>query len=343
MPIPVNISASRGAKILGISKWGTPVDVWLEIMEGLEPGFCAKNNYELPEFPDNASIRWGLAFEDAIVKLAEDKADEKIVDRELLYTHSKYDFITCHIDGKYFIINPLRLHEGKTTTIFSYNAEWGEPGTDRVPLDYRVQTEHQALCTGAKEIIISVLVFPRRPEEWEEMGWIPELSNDGESTYNLNKYDKNNNAEFSEEINPCQWAEIFAQAGYFHQYTIKADCALQTMMLDYYVNWWEKHVINKIPPEPKTVSDVKKLIKEPVGTIICPEELERWAKEYKMWNEEISRATKRKEQIKTHFLKYGHKMQGAGNNPKDDDSVEKWIFQNEYGEKLFSYNGKRFG
>jgi predicted phage-related endonuclease len=39
MPTPINISASRGAAILGLSDYQTPVQVWLQIMESRDPGF----------------------------------------------------------------------------------------------------------------------------------------------------------------------------------------------------------------------------------------------------------------------------------------------------------------
>jgi hypothetical protein len=337
MPIPINISGSRGASILGLSQYKTPQATWLEIMESLYPGFCQKHKYELPVFEGNASTRWGTAFEDAIIKLTEDKLNTKIVDREVLCIHPKYKFITCHpdgcIDGK-----PGLLYEGKTTTIYSYNSEWGEPGTDRIPLIYQIQVQHNLIVTGLKKAIVSVLVFPKRPDEWEDIG------------YTVQKmYDDDNHPEQGYIIDngiqvwgPSRWAQSLAEMGYFHTYEINADNAVQKLMLAHYRKWWKTHVIGKTPPQPVNIDDIKAILKEPIGTIICPESMERWKDEYNSINEEMNIVKKRKEQIKMAFLGWGKMSQTAKNNPIDDDSVNKWVFMNEFGEKLFSYDGKTF-
>ena len=51
--IPVGISASRGAAILGLSQYKTPVAAWLELMESIEPGFCEQHGYKVPERADS--------------------------------------------------------------------------------------------------------------------------------------------------------------------------------------------------------------------------------------------------------------------------------------------------
>ena len=48
-------------------------------MEQEKPGFAKLRGYLLPEPPDNAAIRWGLAFESAIIKLAEMKRSDNIL------------------------------------------------------------------------------------------------------------------------------------------------------------------------------------------------------------------------------------------------------------------------
>jgi len=163
MSIPKNISGSRAAAVLGLSQWSTPVNVWLEIM-GRE--FCEKNNFEFPVFEGNAATRWGTAFESAIIELT----GKDITDREKFYER---DYLTCHVDG---IIDGSVLYEAKTTSAMNYHESWGEPGTDQIPMIYQLQVQHNLLLTGLESAVLSVLVFPRRVEEWEEMGWMPEKS-----------------------------------------------------------------------------------------------------------------------------------------------------------------------
>ena len=317
---PKDISASRGAAVLGMSDWSTPVQTWLKIMEEREPGFCAKNNYTLPVWEDNAPARWGLAFEDEICRLAENEMDTAIFDRERAFAiGSAYihgEFITCHIDGR----TEAQLVENKTTNIRSYRDKWGEPGTDHIPGIYQIQVQHQMMCTGINECVVNVLVFPRMVDEWEKAGVTP----DGEMKF----------------VATCaRWATVLCEMGYFHRYPVKANPDLQASMLKHYIEFWNTNVLGSVPPTPQTYDDVKALVKEPKGTIVADEQSWRWAKEYKDIGAEISAANKRRAQLKTKLLA---EMAAGAPHPIDDESVEKWILRSPDGHKLVSWNGKTF-
>ena len=392
MSTPINISASRGAAILGLSSWKTSVQSWLEIMEARQPGFCKKHGYEMPEFEETAAIRWGNAFESAIIELAERMQDDKIIDREMFL--KKYDCITCHIDGKYLmqgckkgkpdeIIKPIDyndidwrkkysifLHEGKTTSFYYWKDNFGDPGTDKISVEYQIQTQHQMICTGAEKAILSVLVFPRRVEEWEEMGWMPT-----QETYNKKNYFLKNNKEY-QIIDPKYWAIYLDQMGYFHQYIIAPHPELQQKMIEKYTEFWNENVLKEIPPEPQDYADIKALCPEPIGTIladyklkckkcnhewrsyfrdeICPEcnsdkeeitVLENIAgmmSEYKNIKSEISKSGelgKRADQIKVQILDY---MRNSGYT-EDDESKDKWILRTQDGKKIASYGRNKKG
>lgn len=314
MPIPINISASRGAAVLGLSSYNTPVNVFLSIMESREPGFCVSNGYAVPEFQDNAAIRFGHAFEDAIIHLSEGAHGHKIRKREKFYTHPERDYLTCHIDGMY---TDGTLHEAKTTSEFYYREHFGEPGTDRVPVEYQIQVQHQMMCTGAIECVLSVLVFPRRPEEWEAAGIL------------------------SENISRTMWANALADMGYFHQYKISANPVLHSLMLMHYTEFWENNILTGIPPEPKSYDDIKMLVTEPIGTVIATEEVERLMAEYRDIKREISPTGplgKRADMIRAAVLNYMRKSPGV----TDDDSVDKWILRSRTGQKIASWTGGVF-
>jgi YqaJ-like viral recombinase domain len=334
MPTSINISASRGAAILGVSKWSTPVNIWLQIMESREPGFCERNKYQYPLFEESAAIRWGKAFESAIIELAESKQNARIINREEFFEKRKYNFLTCHIDGQY-VFDPHHipgfLHEGKTTSYFYWLENFGEPDTDRVPIEYQVQCQHQMICTGAEKVILSVLVFPRRVEDWEEMGWrITEATN---LLFNMS-YNKGIG------INPFKWAENFDQQGYFHQYEIPADPALHERMIYNYTQWWEKYIIGKTEPEPQTYDDIKLLVREPVGTIIASEAELTLLDEYKTTNAELKTFNPRLDQIKTAVLNSWRKREIAA---IDDDSEKKWIIRDGSGRKVANYGPDKNG
>jgi predicted phage-related endonuclease len=325
MPTPINISASRGAAVLGLSKWQTPVEVWLKIMESREPGFCEKYNYELPEFEYSSVMKWGHAFEDAIIELALEKQGcIKMLNREKYFIKNRY--ITCHIDGQY---HSNLLHEGKTTNFRSFREEWGEPGTDQVPIEYQIQCQHQMICTGAEKVILSVLVFPKMVDEWEEMGLVP-YHTDNEGIVHQGNF---HISDFAKQLNIM---------GYLHQYEITANTELQELMIEKYTDFWNNHVLTGIPPEAKTYDDIKKLVREPVGTIIADERIELLMSEYKQIRHEISPTgllSQRCDQIRLEILKFMDKSE----NVNDDDSKDRYILRDRTGRKIASYSKNKNG
>lgn len=377
---PVGISGSRAATVLGLNEWQSELELWQRIMEEQYPGFNAEKGYTIPPDPDNASIRWGTAFEDAIVKLAEDKEGCEIFKREGLYYYhignpsypneacpdliSKVlpwgQYISCHIDG--FYKNEFQkdihgdyktIHEGKTSSCYNWKDTYGEPGTDKVPAYIQCQVQHQLLCTGAEKCIVSVLVFPKRPDEWEDMGWNLKLKSRNWV------YDKNgdkkegyeewwvcvNNTENiktpAKYISPYFWADTLNWMGYFHQYPVQADEDLHKTMIGEYKKWWQKHIIEKQRPAPKTTDDIKRLFPEPVGTIVATEKIESLCSEYKQIGKEISktgRLGKRREELKVTILDWMRQQ----DNALDDDSRDKTILRDRTGKKLVSWNGKAF-
>lgn len=357
MPTPINISASRGAAILGLSKWSTPVQIWLQIMESREPGFCAKNKYELPIIEYNTAMKWGHAFESAIIELAEIKKIASIVNREKLFSYNNYvdiqsggeiGYITCHIDGQYedWDHNLLpELHEGKTTSANYFYSAFGEPGTDRVPVEYQLQCQHQMICTGAEKVILSVLVFPKRPEEWEEMGIISDYEKfNDEGLIPQKKLVKLNDDKTTwyHTIDPYNWSYILDEMGYFHQYEIKSNSELQGLMLEKYSKFWNENILSGKVPEIQDYQDIKSLCREPVGTIIATEEIERFMAEYHNITSEISASgslAKRKEQIKIEVMKY---MMTSG-AVIDEESQDKFILRGQDGKKLASYGKDKNG
>ena len=351
---PRGISASRGAAILGLSEYQTPFEVFQRIMEEREPGWNKAKGYVLPPEPDSAAIRWGTAFEDAVVELAEYEQGQKIGNREHFFSVNGYgdeqfferregyelsNYITCHIDGNYLAPknSPVVLHEGKTTSAFTFREKWGELGTDHIPRIYQVQAQHQMLCAGAQEVIVSVLVFPETPNKWEATGWRIE-GGPGESLedYWLMRPTHRKPVGL---VDPAFWASSLADMGYFHQYHIKANPVVQKLLVEKYYDFWRNHVLTGIPPEPRNYDDIKRLCPEPKSTIIVPDYIERKLLEYKGIAEETAWAKKRKDKLKTIITKYAATHYGI----EDDESKEAIIFRNSSGDKLGSWSRNKNG
>ena len=349
---PRGISASRGAAVLGLSDWASPLEVWQQILEEREPGYNAAHGYTLPEFKEGASLRFGLAFEDAVVSLSEDATGDKIVDREGSYgidlarpddrfvgsdNVASHCAITCHIDGSYIMPPALSgsgpLHEGKTTTAFAFREKWGEEGSDRIPQVYQVQVQHQMLCTGASEVIVSVLVFPEMPDAWEKMGY--QVHADDFGRWHIDTEETVN------AIDPMQWARVLAEMGYFHQYRVKANPEAQAAMLASYRDFWEHNVLAGVPPAPRDYEDVRRLFPAPKGTIVCDDILAGWLREYKDIRDELGgkgMLSRRADELKLLILERARATDGT----IDDESREKTIFRDQAGAKLGQYDGKTF-
>jgi len=355
---PQGISGSRAATVLGLNKFQSELELWQRLMEEQYPGFNAEQGYTLPADPDNASLRWGTAFEDAIASLAEENQGSEVVKREsLFYFHTGLEeaheacpdltskvlpwgqYISCHIDGYYVGHRKGNkiLHEGKHTSQFFFKDNWGLPGTDKVPAYIQCQVQHQLLCTGAESCIVSVLVFPKRPDEWEKEGWHFHYNLKKQNDYKLHNDDR----ILEDTIPPIVWATVLDQMGYFHQYPIQADKALHKIMLEKYTAWWQEHIIGKTEPVPTNTDDIKRLFPEPIGTIVANEEIEYLCSEYKEIGKEISktgRLGKRREDLKVRILDWMRKQDSA----IDEDSREKTILRDRAGKRLVSWNGKAF-
>lgn len=351
MPAPINISASRSGGILGVSDYQSPLSVWQDIMESVEPGFNAARGYAYEPFDGNASTRWGSAFEDAIIGLAENAQGKKIFGREQFYEYHKRfpdnrNYVTCHIDGFYEFdtnIESMRciLHEGKTTSLQAFWKMWGEPGTDRIPAYIATQVQHQLLCAGADECIVSVLVFPKSPDDWEKMGWKVSESDI------LRDPNPNGGINHAITILPCErWAQTLSDMGFFHQYHIKSNPAAHKVMLEVYDEFWHKNVLEKIAPEPKNYADVKRLFPEPKGVIIATDQLKRWSAEYDDITGETGKGAAlniRKDELKLLISREMCRLGSQAGHDFNSDGVEKLILMDSQGNKLRSYGKEKKG
>jgi predicted phage-related endonuclease len=344
---PKGISASRAAAVLGLSEFSTPVQAWLEIEEELHPGFAAEHGYAPSAREESAAMRWGTAFESAVIELAERERNNgiKIIDREGEYAvgldgkinrkDRAKNVVTCHVDGKYTLAAggyTNTLHEGKTTSVFTFREKWGAPGTDHVPQGYYCQAQHQMICTGAEQVIVSALVFPETPDAMEKNGLCVIQQKDGEYTIGNEKWGIRRDCS--------DIADMLSFLGFFHQYTVPAKPSLQAAMLDRYKAFWGKYILPGVPPEPQNYDDIKRLFPEPKRTLIVNEAVERMLSEYAQINKELKGQEKRQEEIKVKALSWARNEAGG---VIDDESTEALILRNGSGDKVGSFSKNKNG
>lgn len=349
MPTPIKgtISGSISSTILGANQWSTPFEAWQRIQEGLHPGFNSLHGYVMPESPDNASIRFGNAFEGANIKLVQDVIGISITDQERVFQEESDRFnLSCHVDGMIYPSGDLEgievasgeyvciphcsagiVYEGKTTSMQAYRNKWT---ADKIPQNYFLQCQHNMSLSGAEYTILSVLIFPETPDRFEEMGW--EVVKCADESYLLT-----NDHLKKVAIDPKHWASVLSDMGYRKTYVIKRNDSLIEKMHEKYAEFWTRFILPQLPPEPMDLADIQRMYPEPVGTIVIQDEkLIDALAEYKEIGKEVGKSgnlEKRRAQLKTMFLAGAAKLGAV----EDEESTAKWIFRDGQGKKLGSY------
>lgn len=131
------IGGSDAAAILGLSRWSSPLQVWLD---------------KRGELPDRESepMWWGRELEDVIAKRYE---------LETSLPLTKPGSILYHPEHACLLANPDRLAPDRGVEIKTARSadDWGRPGSDEVPIEYFLQSHHYMNVTGLRRWDIAVL------------------------------------------------------------------------------------------------------------------------------------------------------------------------------------------
>ncbi|RRD43509.1 hypothetical protein EII18_02900 [Comamonadaceae bacterium OH3737_COT-264] len=134
------IGGSDVAAILGLSKWRTPLDVYLD------------KRGELPEQEDSAAMHWGRTLEPIIRQEYANQTGVYVTVPKGILVHPEHSFMLANLDG---FTETNRVFEAKTAR----TAEgWGEPGSDEVPDAYALQVQHYMAVTDCPAADIAVLI-----------------------------------------------------------------------------------------------------------------------------------------------------------------------------------------
>ncbi len=134
------IGGSDAPAVLGLSKWRTPLQVYLE------------KRGEAPPADENEPMRWGTRLEPLVRQEYADRTGRAVALPDGLLRHPRYDWMLATVDG---LTDDGRLLEVKTAR----TAEgWGEPGTDEVPQVYLIQVQHYLTVTALPVADVAVLI-----------------------------------------------------------------------------------------------------------------------------------------------------------------------------------------
>lgn len=132
------IGGSDAAAVLGLSKWKTAYDVFLDKTGQSEPT------------PDNDAMLWGRLLEPVIRQQYADRTGREVAMPEML-TMADKPYIVANVDG----LCADRVLEIKTART---SKDWGEEGTDEVPMQYFLQCQHYLMVTGKPVADVAVLI-----------------------------------------------------------------------------------------------------------------------------------------------------------------------------------------
>jgi len=120
------IGSSDIAKLLQVSPWGGPVELWLDktlpVAERTEPEY----------------IKRGRRLEGYILDLAEEELGIRAEIRNTRYDDAEVPYFSCQLDAERGSLN----ENIEVKTVHPFKAgEWGDAGTDELPLHYLAQAQ----------------------------------------------------------------------------------------------------------------------------------------------------------------------------------------------------------
>lgn len=171
----LGIGGSDVAAILGLSKYRSPYQLWLD-----------KTGRTEAEDSQSEASYWGNTLEDIVAKEYAKRNGVKIQRVNATIVHPKYDWMRANIDRA--IINPdisgnVRIKEGKLTTdrilecktANQYLAKlWGDEQSEQVPDYYLTQVQWYMGITGASMCGLGVLIGGQKFRSYQ-VAFDPEL------------------------------------------------------------------------------------------------------------------------------------------------------------------------
>jgi putative phage-type endonuclease len=150
-----SLGGSDVGALLGLSRYRSAVDVWME-----------KTGKEIA-VRDSLPLRFGQFAEEFVASEYALSTGLSLASHDAAVTHPEYQYMHGHIDrfalngdlpliGSDGKITASRILECKTANPFA-QSEWGEAGSDQVPLSYLVQCVWYMMLTNINQTDLAVL------------------------------------------------------------------------------------------------------------------------------------------------------------------------------------------
>ena len=192
------IGGSDVGAILGLSRFRSPLEVWQE-----------KTGKETKKV-DSLPLRFGSFAEEFVANEYSHATGLELLHDESAFIHPEHPMFSAHIDrlvlGKGIGSAPNKILECKTANPFAMH-DWGEVGSDEVPLPY--------LC---------------------QVAWYQAIT----------------------KIEGADLAVLFGNSD-FRIYEIARDKALEELIIQKALHFWNEHVLKDLPPPPQSQADYQSL------------------------------------------------------------------------------------
>ena len=144
------LGGSEIGSIFGVNPWQTALDVY---EQKIAP------EYVIPEVePKREKLyRRGKRLEPWVMEMLEEERGIFIQKRNQRYSDPEYPWMACEIDFEY--MDTIGLCNGDVKTVNPFAAgEWGEEGTDEIPLSYCLQFHWGMMVTERPSCLVAVLI-----------------------------------------------------------------------------------------------------------------------------------------------------------------------------------------
>ncbi len=142
------LGGSDAAAACGLSPWKSVYGLWLEKTGEIEAG------EEEEKF-----LKWGRLIEEPVMLAAREETGLSIGPHKFMCFNAAYPWAFYDPDG---IVGDDGIFEAKTAS--GKSDEWGQPGTDEIPMPYLLQVQHGMAVMDRAYAILAVSRFGRWPD-----------------------------------------------------------------------------------------------------------------------------------------------------------------------------------
>ena len=140
------IGGSEAGAVLGVSRWKTPVELYLE------------KTGQAPPVKQTDVMWWGVLLEDVVAQAAAARMGVKVRRRRKILRHPLRPWMLANLDRD--IVGIPAIMEIKTTAFM--DEEWGPDGSDKIPPTYLAQVVHYMAVRNVDVAYVPVLFLASR-------------------------------------------------------------------------------------------------------------------------------------------------------------------------------------